>query len=126
MTKKQIEQLNQKQQYYASTYEAAEGIVSDAKESSYLMKQQITEKHNKFGTYFLVDITYSYNVPKDIMESAAIENEAERIVHDGVKVTQDGDGTFQVDPNQISIDDVVDDDEETKEEESPINPDVPF
>ena len=109
MTKKQIEQLNQKQQYYASTYEAANEIVSEAKESSFLTKQQITEKHNKFGTYFLVDITYSYNVPKEIMESAAVQNEAERIVHDGVKVTQDGDGQFSVDPNQMSIDEVVED-----------------
>lgn len=100
------ERLNQKEQHYASTREAAEEIVTAAKESIYLTMHKITEKHNKFGTYFLVDLTYSYNVPRDIMESEAIEKEAERIVHEGVKVTENGDGTFQVDPNQMSIDEV--------------------
>ena len=117
------EKLNQKEQYYAGSYQAAEEIVSEAKESSFLMKQQITEKNNKFGTYFLVDITYSYNVPKDIMESAAIKNEAERITHEGVEVVDNGDGTFEVDPNQISIDDVV---EEERESEAALNDEVPF
>lgn len=102
------EKLNQKEQHYAGNYEAAEGIVSDAKTSSYLTKQQITEKHNKFGTYFVVDLTFTYNVPKEIMESEAMKNEAERIVHEGIEVTDNGDGTFEVDPNQISIDDIDD------------------
>lgn len=100
------EQLNQKEQHYAGSRDEAEEIVSSAKESVYLTMHKISEKHNKFGTYFLVDLTYSYNVPREIMESEAVKDEAERIVHDGVKVTQDGDGSFQVDPNQISIDDV--------------------
>jgi len=100
------EQLNQKEQHYAGSRDLAEEIVSSAKESDFLTMHKITEKHNKFGTYFLVDLTYSYNVPREIMESAAIKKEAERITHEGVKVTQDGDGTFQVDPNQMSIDEV--------------------
>lgn len=100
------EQLNQKEQHYAGTRDAAEEIVVAAKDSIYLTMHKITEKHNKFGTYFLVDLTYSYNVPRDIMESEAIEKEAERIVHEGVKVTQDTDG-FHVDPNQIDIDEVL-------------------
>lgn len=99
------EQLNQKEQHYAGTRDAAEEIVSNAKESDFLTMHKITEKHNKYGTYFLVDLTYSYNVPKEIMESAAIKNEAERITHEGVIVTQDENG-FQVDPNQLSIDEV--------------------
>lgn len=119
------EKLNQKEQYYAGTYELAEKIVAEAKTSSYLTKQQITEKNNKFGTYFVVDLTFTYNVPKEIMESTAIKNEAERINHEGVKVTDNGDGTFQVDPNQMSIDEVVEE-ESTEEPKEPLNPDVPF
>lgn len=118
------EKLNQKEQYYAGTYQAAEEIVTQAKESSFLTKQQITEKNNKFGTYFLVDITYSYNVPKDIMESAAIKNEAERITHEGVEVTNNGDGTFSVDPNQVSIDDVLEESEDTGAEDETVELDV--
>lgn len=115
------EQLNQKEQHYAGTRDAAEEIVSNAKESDFLTMHKITEKHNKYGTYFLVDLTYSYNVPKEIMESAAIKNEAERITHEGVKVTQHHDGSFQVDPNQMSIDEVVEDDTEEV-----VSDDVPF
>lgn len=117
------EKLNQKEQYYAGSYQAAEEIVTSAKESSFLMKQQITEKNNKFGTYFLVDITYRYNVPKDIMESAAIKNEAERITHEGVEVTQNKDGTFEVDPNQTNIDEFI---ENENTDISKLNDEVPF
>lgn len=120
------EKLNQKEQYYAGTYQAAEEIVTSAKESSFLTKQQITEKHNKFGTYFVVDLTFTYNVPREIMENEALKNEAERIVHEGVEVTDNGDGTFSVDPNQISIDDVVEEEQELEAEENATNDEVPF
>lgn len=101
------EQLNQKEQHYASSLKEAEEIIVSAKENVYLTKQQISEKHNKFGTYFLVDLTYSFNVPREIMENEANKNEGEGSGHEGVKVTNNGDGTFEVDPNQTSIDEFV-------------------
>ncbi|GKV69828.1 hypothetical protein NCCP2716_23260 [Sporosarcina sp. NCCP-2716] len=107
------EQLNQKEQHYAGTREEAEEIVLAAKDNIYLTMHKIAEKHNKFGTYFLVDLTYSYNVPRDIMEGEADRGlEDEGPAHEGVKVTTNGDGTYQVDPNQTTIDDF----EETPEE----------
>lgn len=115
------EKLNQKEQHYAGNRDQAEEIVLAAKDSIYLTMHKISEKHNKFGTYFLVDLTYSYNVPREIMETEAAKDAANHILHDGVKVTQDCDGSFQVDPNQISIDEVVEDEPETTE-----STDVPF
>ena len=100
------EQLNQKEQHYAGTRDEAEEIVSTAKENIYLTMHKISEKHNKFGTYFLVDLTYSFNVPREIMETEANKSDGEGSNHEGVKVTQDGDGQFTVDPNQMSIDEV--------------------
>lgn len=113
------EKLNQKEQHYAGDRDQAEEIVLAAKDSIYLTMHKISEKHNKFGTYFLVDLTYSFNVPREIMESEAAKDAANHILHDGVKVTQDGDGQFHVDPNQISIDDVVDNLEENDPSEVP-------
>lgn len=115
------EQLNQKEQHYAGSRDEAEEIVSSAKENIYLTMHKISEKHNKFGTYFLVDLTYSYNVPRDIMEGEADKEIDDGPTHEGVKVTENGDGSFQVDPNQMSIDEVVD--EETEEV---VSDDVPF
>ncbi|WP_432352685.1 organic solvent tolerance protein OstA [Sporosarcina sp. A2] len=114
------EQLNQKEQHYAGTLKEAEEIILAAKENVYLTKQQISEKHNKLGTYFLVDLTYSYNVPREIMENESVDVEQEP-QHEGLPVTQSHDGSFQVDPNQMSIDEVVD--EGTEETESS---DAPF
>lgn len=113
------EQLNQKEQHYAGTLKEAEEIILVAKESVYLTKQQISEKHNKLGTYFLVDLTYSYNVPRDIMEGEADEEIENEPTHEGIEVTQTRDGGFEVDPNQISIEDVVN-------EEADETSDVPF
>lgn len=115
------EQLNQKEQHYAGSRDEAEEIVSSAKENIYLTMHKISEKHNKFGTYFLVDLTYSYNVPREIMESEADKEIEQGSSHEGVKVTQGGDGSFQVDPNQMSIDEVVDGDAEEV-----VSDDVPF
>lgn len=115
------EQLNQKEQHYAGSRDEAEEIVSKAKENIYLTMHKISEKHNKFGTYFLVDLTYSYNVPRDIMEHEANKVEVEGSDHEGIKITDKGDGTIQVDPNQLSIEDV---DSDTPEEE--LSEDVPF
>lgn len=52
-------QLNQKEQHYADTREEAEEIVSAAKENDNLQMHKITEKHNKYGQYYLIDLTYS-------------------------------------------------------------------
>jgi hypothetical protein len=62
-------QLNQKEQHYADTREQAEEIVSAAKENENLQMHKITEKYNKYGTYFLIDLTYAYQTPKEVMES---------------------------------------------------------
>lgn len=67
--------LNQKEQHYADTREQAEEIVTSAKESNYLMMHKITEKHNKYGTYYLVDLTYSYDTPRDIMDGETPRND---------------------------------------------------
>lgn len=62
-------QLNQKEQHYADTREEAEEIVLDAKENDHLQMHKITEKYNKYGQYFLIDLTYAYQTPKEVMEN---------------------------------------------------------
>lgn len=61
-------QLNQKEQWYADTREEAEEIVTEAKENEALIMNKISEKYNKYGQYFLVDLTYQYGTPKEVME----------------------------------------------------------
>lgn len=60
--------LNQKEQHYADTREEAEEIVITAKENEALIMNKISEKYNKYGQYFLVDLTYQYGTPKEVME----------------------------------------------------------
>lgn len=60
--------LNQKEQWYADTREEAEEIVVSAKENEALIMNKISEKYNKYGQYFLVDLTYQYGTPKEVME----------------------------------------------------------
>lgn len=87
------ELLNQKEQRYADTRGEAEEIVTEAKENKALMMQKITEKHNKYGTYYLVDLTYSYKTPREIMD----------------------DDSFKAPEGQISIEEIeVEDERETK------------
>lgn len=68
-------QLNQKEQWYADTREEAEEIVTDAKENEALIMNKISEKYNKYGQYFLVDLTYQYSTPKEVMEGKKPEDE---------------------------------------------------
>jgi len=68
MSKKQ---LNVKEQHYADTLSEAETIVKEAKEDKHLTSQKITEKYNKYGQYFVVDLVFVYNTPKEIMEVEA-------------------------------------------------------
>lgn len=62
--------LNQKEQHYADTREEAEEIVTAAKEKDALVMNKISEKYNKYGQYFLVDLTFQFGTPKEIMEDA--------------------------------------------------------
>lgn len=67
-------QLNQKEQWYADTREEAEEIVTEAKENEALIMNKISEKYNKYGQYFLVDLTYQFSTPKEVMEGKKPEN----------------------------------------------------
>ncbi|MBD7937161.1 hypothetical protein H9655_08965 [Cytobacillus sp. Sa5YUA1] len=87
-------QLNQKEQHYADTREEAEEIVTTAKENENLQMHKITEKFNKYGQYFLIDLTYAYQTPKEVMES--------RPQNDGLP------------EGQMSIDDAEEDDSQLK------------
>lgn len=68
-----IKELNAKEQHYADTREEAENIVEEAKDDIHLTSFKISEKHNKYGTYFLVDLAFSYDTPREIMESAPVK-----------------------------------------------------
>jgi len=98
MTKKL---LNQKEQHIAFTREGAEEIVLAAKENGALIMNKISEKHNKNGQYFLVDLTYQYDTPKDAMEGKPKEDAPDGQmnmdeVHEGVPYTVDSDGSVKV------------------------------
>jgi len=67
--------LNQKEQHIAFTREGAEEIVLAAKENDALIMNKISEKHNNNGQYFLVDLTYQYDTPKDAMEGKKPEDD---------------------------------------------------
>lgn len=60
--------LNQKEQHYADTRKEAEEIVLEALKNESLIMNKISEKYNKHGLYFLVDLTYQYGTPKEVME----------------------------------------------------------
>lgn len=96
--------LNQKEQWLAYTADEAEEIVAEAKESEGLVKHAISEKHNKYGTYHLVDLQFSYHTPRDLMEGEAAKKEREKEddgpQHEGVEVVVDKDGTVSVNNNQ--------------------------
>lgn len=92
-----VKELNAKEQHYADTREEAEKIVEEAKEDMYLTSFKISEKHNKYGQYFLVDLAFSYDTPREIMENASSPKEeppAEQ--HDGIEYSVNGDGTVSV------------------------------
>ena len=91
--------LVQKEQWIAYKREEAEDIVNTAKENDEMNMHKITEKFNKNGVYFLVDIQYHYGTPKEVMETTPPEK---------VKAP-DG---------QMSIDDVDKSDETVGEEEA--------
>ncbi len=90
--------LNQKEQHYADTREEAEEIVVAAKENEALIMNKISEKYNKYGQYFLVDLTYQYGTPKEVMEGKPKDDAPDgqmnmEEVHEGVPYTVDQDGS---------------------------------
>ncbi|PFL21680.1 organic solvent tolerance protein OstA [Bacillus cereus] len=103
-----VKELNSKEQHYADTREEAEEIVEEAKDDVYLTSFKISEKHNKYGTYFLVDLAFSYDTPREIMESAASKKEVEEVTehHEGVEYSVNPDGTTEVVPGQLEMDEL--------------------
>lgn len=107
--------LNQKEQHYADTREEAEEIVIAAKENEALIMNKISEKYNKYGQYFLVDLTYQYGTPKEVMEGKPKGDAPDGQmnideVHEGLP--------YQVEPNgSVSMGNA---DEELPEFEDPI------
>lgn len=93
-------QLNQKEQHYADTREEAEEIVTTAKENDNLQMHKITEKYNKYGHYFLIDLTFAYQTPKEVMESPQKDDVPEGQMsmddHEGIEYKVDGDGSVSV------------------------------
>ena len=106
-----IKELNIKEQHYADTREEAEKIINDAKEDVYLTSQKITEKHNKYGTYFIVDLVFTYNTPKEVMESAA-NGPAPEPTNKGVEYTKDEEGSISIAPGQVSMDELENESED--------------
>lgn len=97
-------QLNQKEQHYADTREEAEEIVTNAKENDHLQMHKITEKYNKYGQYFLIDLTYAYQTPKEVMESRPQKDdtpEGQMSIDEGLSYSVDGNGTVNVEANQL-------------------------
>ena len=99
--------LNQKEQHYADTREEAEEIVTAAKENDALIMNKISEKYNKYGQYFLVDLTYQYGTPKEVMEGKKPETDdapdgqmSMEDVREGVEYAVEGDGTASVTEKQ--------------------------
>ena len=94
-------QLNQKEQHYADTREEAEEIVIIAKENDNLQMHKITEKYNKYGQYFLIDLTYAFQTPKEVMESKPQKDdvpEGQMSIddHEGIPYSVDGQGNVSV------------------------------
>jgi len=90
--------LNQKEQHYADTREEAEEIVIAAKENEALIMNKISEKYNKYGQYFLVDLTYQYGTPKEVMEGKPKEDAPDGQmnmdeVHEGLPYQVETDGS---------------------------------
>lgn len=107
-------QLNQKEQHYADTREQAEEIVSAAKENDNLQMHKITEKYNKYGQYFLIDLTFAYQTPKEVMESrpqndsvpeGQMSTDDLEEPHEGLKYSVDGNGNVEVEMVEHASDD---------------------
>lgn len=110
-------QLNQKEQHYADTREQAEEITLAAKENKNLQMHKITEKHNKHGQYFLIDLTYAYETPIEVMKSRpkkddAPEGQMSIDDHEGIEYSVDGNGNVSVPDVQLSPEETEDDEQQ--------------
>lgn len=94
-----IKELNTKEQHYADTMKEAEELVSQAKEDMYLVSHGIKEKHNKYGTYYLVDLQFHFDTPKEIMESGPEKENQPEEVNEGLQYQINNDGTVDVETN---------------------------
>lgn len=99
--------LNQKEQHYADTREEAEEIILNAKENDNLQMHKITEKYNKYGQYFLIDLTYAYQTPKEVMESRpqkddAPEGQMSIDDHEGIEYKVDSSGNVELNNAQTN------------------------
>ncbi len=106
-------QLNQKEQHYADTRKEAEEIVEVAKENEYLMMNKITEKYNKYGQYFLIDLTFAYQTPKEVMENRPQKDDAPdgqlsledvKEPHEGIKYEVNNSGVVSVPEDEFKVD----------------------
>ena len=120
-------QLNQKEQHWAKSREKAEEIVSAAKENDALTMHKISEKFNKDGFYFLVDLQYTFSTPKEVMASRPQDDEApegQMTIDEGVEYIQEKDGSITVPEGRVSDEeiDAIEFVEEQEESETPIGP----
>lgn len=95
--------LKRTEQFYADTLPEAKEVISEAQEDGGLVSQKITEKNNKYGTYHLVDLGFSYETPKGIMETQdgkkgdAPDGQMNMDeIHEGVPYTVSTDGSVKV------------------------------
>lgn len=74
-------ELKTKEEWFATTEEEANKIVTEAKEDSpdELIGHSIALKSNKAGEYFLVKLDFKYNTPAGIMESELYYEEVAEI-----------------------------------------------
>lgn len=123
--------LNQKEQHYADTREEAEEIVVSAKENEALIMNKISEKYNKYGQYFLVDLTYQYGTPKEVMEGKPKEDVPDGQmsideVHEGVPYTVNPDGSVKLENQDEKLPDFEDPFAGVEEKKDDANENVPF
>ncbi|ARK32150.1 organic solvent tolerance protein OstA [Halalkalibacter krulwichiae] len=112
-----VKELNMKKQSYAGTQVQAEKFVEEAKKDMHLVSWKISEKYNKYGQYFLIDLAYSYNTPKEIMEAQPEKTEDP---HEGIEYAVDLGGNVEVKKAVEEVAATVEDapEEEWDEEES--------
>lgn len=123
--------LNQKEQWYADTAEEAEEIVTEAKENEALIMKKISEKYNKYGQYFLVDLTYQYGTPKEVMEGKPKDDVPDGQmsideVHEGVPYTVNHDGSVTVENNDEELPEFEDPFADVEAKQDAPTEDVPF
>ncbi|MFM9535729.1 organic solvent tolerance protein OstA [Lysinibacillus sp. IITD104] len=123
--------LNQKEQWYADTAEEAEEIVTEAKENEALIMKKISEKYNKYGQYFLVDLTYQYGTPKEVMEGKPKDDAPDGQmsideVHEGVPYTVNHDGSVTVENTDEELPEFEDPFANAEAKQDASTEDVPF